>query len=354
MVARLGGDEFAIVQPLHGGGHDDAISLATRLVDVVTRSYDLDGLPARVGLSIGIALSPEQGRDSADLLKKADIALYVVKSEGRNGFRIHDAEMSRLAESQKLFEQQFRKALERKEFELFYQPILDLATQAICGAEALVRWNHPQRGIIPPDQFIPFAEESGLIMPLGEWILRQGCKEAAAWPAHFKLSINLSVHQFKGNLVEQVFSALMESGLGPERLELELTETALLDSQAEYLLLLRQLKNMGITVVLDDFGTGYSSASYLTQFAFDKIKIDRSFVGGMSLRRECAAIVASIMALARGLDIAVTAEGVETQEQLHKLNSEGVDYAQGFLIGRPVPLAEFLAENCVSPARSVA
>ena len=354
VVARLGGDEFAVVQRLDSSSHDDAVSLALRLIDVVTRPYELDGLPARVGLSIGVARSPEQGRDSADLLKKADIALYVVKSEGRNGFRIYDAEMSRIAEGQKRLEEEFRKAVEREEFELFYQPILDVANEAICGAEALVRWNHPRRGIVLPDQFIPLAEETGLIIPLGEWILRQACKEAATWPAHFKLSVNLSVHQFKANLVEVVFSALMKSGLSPERLELEITETALLDSQAEYLQILRQLKNMGITVVLDDFGTGYSSAAYLTQFPFDKIKIDKTFVEGMSRRRECVAVIASILALARGLDIAVTAEGVETPEQLRKLRSEGVNYAQGFLIGHPVPLADFLAEDWIRPAQSVA
>jgi diguanylate cyclase (GGDEF)-like protein len=355
VVARLGGDEFAIVQRLGRDSHDNAVSLALRLIDVVTRPYELDGIPARVGVSIGIARSPDQGRDSADLLKKADLALYAVKSEGRNGFRIYDADMSRIAESQKLLEEEFRKALDRKEFELFYQPILDIATQAICGAEALVRWNHPQRGVIPPDEFIPLAEETGLIMPLGEWILRQACKEAATWPEHFKLSVNLSVYQFKkGDLLDLVFGAVMKSGLSPERLELEITETALLESQAEYLLILRQLRNMGITIVLDDFGTGYSSASYLTRFPFDKIKIDKSFVDGMSTRRECAAVIASILALARGLDIAVTAEGVETQEQLRRLSAEGVNYAQGFLVGHPLPLAGFLAENWMRSAQSVA
>jgi diguanylate cyclase (GGDEF)-like protein len=355
VVARLGGDEFAIVQRLENGDHEAAVSLAQRIIDLIARPLELDGQPARVGASIGIVLSPEQGVESADLLRKADLALYAVKAEGRNGFRFYDAGMSWSIEGRKWLEAELRIAIERKEFELFYQPILDVSSQTIRGAEALIRWHHPRDGLVLPERFISLAEETGLIVPLGEWILRQGCKDAATWPADFRIAINLSARQFKkGDLFDKVLNALVASGLSPERLELEITETTLLENEAENLHTLRRLKDIGVTIVLDDFGTGYSSASYVTQFPFDKIKIDRSFVQGMTERRECAAVVASILALAKGLGIAVTAEGVETPEQLHQLTVDGVDQAQGDLIGRPAPAGARPAEVRTLPARSVA
>jgi EAL domain-containing protein (putative c-di-GMP-specific phosphodiesterase class I) len=233
---------------------------------------------------------------------------------------------------------------------LHFQSVIDVRTQAVCGAEALVRWHHPERGLLSPDEFIPVAEASGLIIPLGDWILQQACADAASWPENVRLAVNLSAVQFnKGNLFEVVLCALVESGLSPDRLELEITESALLDRQAAHLQTIRQLKNLGITVALDDFGTGYSSASYLTKFPFDRIKIDKSFTQGATERRDCAAVIASVLALARGLDIAVTAEGVETERQFQFLRNAGVECAQGRLFGEPVPAPRFAAENFAMP-----
>ena len=346
VLARLGGDEFAIIQPLEDAGHEGAIALALRIIQAIERPFDLDGHRANVGTSIGIALAPQDGRDPKDLLKKADLALYAAKAEGRNDFRLFRPEMVKAAETQKALESDLRKAIAGNEFELHYQPIIDVRTQAVCGAEALVRWRHPQRGLISPDQFIPVAESSGLIVPLGDWILQQACNDAASWPAHLRLAVNLSAVQFnKGNLFDVVLCALVVSGLSPDRLELEITESALIENEAAHLQTIRQLKNLGITIALDDFGTGYSSASYVTRFPFDRIKIDKSFTQGAAERRDCAAVIASVLALARGLDIAVTAEGVETEKQFQMLRNAGVECAQGYLFGRPVPLSRLLDEN---------
>lgn len=345
-VARLGGDEFAIIQRLEAGGHEAAVSLALRIIDIIGKPFELEEHIATVGTSIGIALCSEQHENCSSLLKKADLALYSVKESGRNDFRIYDAAMSKLVQNQNSLRNELRAAIEHEQFELYYQPILDLKANEVRCAEALIRWHHPRHGLILPDKFIPLAEETGLIAQLGEWILQQGCKDAAAWPGNCRVSINLSAHQFKpGNLFDLVLCALVESGLRPDRLELEITETALLHDQFEHLLALRQINNIGVTIALDDFGTGYSSANYLTVFPFDKIKIDKSFVQGMGSRRDCAAVVASTLALARGLDIAVTAEGVETEEQLEKLHRYGVDFAQGYLIGRPMTLEQFLSDD---------
>lgn len=344
-VARLGGDEFAIIQRLDNASHEAAISLALRIIGAIAKPFELDGHVASVGTSIGIVLCPEQGTDRSDLMKKADLALYAVKADGRNDFRIYDAAMMKAMEQQRLLETELAQAIEREEFELYYQPIIDTKTSRIMSAEALIRWHHPQHGLLSPDKFIPLAEETGLIVPLGEWVLQQGCRDAATWPENLRVAINLSVHQFKpGNLFDVVLCTLLESGLSPDRLELEVTESALLDRQFDDLQTLRQLRNIGITIVLDDFGTGYSSAKYLTHYPFEKIKIDKSVVQGVGTQRESSAIIASTLALARGMDIAVTAEGVETQEQLHQLSLAGVDFAQGYLIGRPMTLGEFTGD----------
>ena len=343
MVARLGGDEFAILQKFASPDHETVAALARRLIATLTTPYHFDGRVATIGASIGIVLCPEQGTDRSELMRKADLALYAVKAEGRNDFRIYDAEMMTAIENQKLLEAELSHALERGEFELHYQPIFDTRAQTVVGAEALVRWNHPERGLLSPDQFIPLAEETGLIAQLGEWVLKQGCRDAAAWPRRMKVAINLSAHQFKrGNLFDLVLCTLVECGLSAERLELEITESALLDNDTGHLETLRRLRNLGISIVLDDFGTGYSSARYLTLYPFDKIKIDKAFVQGMVTQRESAAIVASTLALARGLDIMVTAEGVETPEQLRELTQAGVDFAQGYLIGRPMRVQDFV------------
>ena len=246
------------------------------------------------------------------------------------------------ATSQQSAESELRDAIAHEQFELHYQPVVNVKTRQICGVEALVRWRHPLKGLIGPDQFIPLAESSGLIVPIGEWILQRACNDAARWPSHIKLAINISAVQFKrGNLFEVILCALVESGLDPERLELEITETSLLENQEAHLATIRQLKNLGISLALDDFGTGYSSVTYLTTFPFDKIKIDRTFTHGVLERRDYAAVVSSVLALAKGLDKVTTVEGIETEEQFEYMRAAGVELAQGYLFGKPVPISEF-------------
>jgi diguanylate cyclase (GGDEF)-like protein len=341
VLARLGGDEFAILQSGGAAQRDDAITLSVRIIDLVAKPFDLDGHKMSVGTSIGIALAPQDGVEPDELLKKADLALYLTKSEGRNGFNFFHADMTTEADARHQMENEMREALMRNEFELYYQPVLDVRTREPRGAEALVRWRHPRNGLIMPDRFIPLAEDTGLIVQLGAWILGKACADAASWPAHFKLAVNLSPVQFrKGDLFEVILCALVESGLPPERLELEITESVLLENEANYRVLLQQLKNIGVSIVLDDFGTGYSSLGYLTRFPVDKIKIDKSFTQGLSQRADCAAIVSSVVTLAHGLDITTTAEGVETEEQFELLRAAGVTQVQGFLFGRPRPMSE--------------
>jgi predicted signal transduction protein with EAL and GGDEF domain len=271
-------------------------------------------------------------------MKMADLALYRAKSAGRNGYRFFDPEMSLAASARHELETELRHAIQKDELELFYQPIIDTKTRAICGAEALIRWRHPTKGLILPDQFIPLAEETGMITQIGEWLMQVACTDAAGWPADVKVAVNLSAVQFrKNNLVDIVVCALAESGLPPERLELEITETALIESATECLPILRQFKNLGIAVALDDFGTGYSSLSQLMMFPFDKIKVDKSFTQNLTKRTECAAIIAATLTLARSLDIATTAEGVETAEQYRLLRLAGVTSLQGYLFQAPCP-----------------
>jgi diguanylate cyclase (GGDEF)-like protein len=341
VLARLGGDEFAILQSGEGTQRIEAVALAARIIEIVARPFELDGRKVSIGTSVGIALAPEDGFEPDELLKKADLALYRTKSLGRNGFNFFDAAMTAEADARHQLENEMREGLSHNEFELHYQPVIDVATRKPCGAEALVRWRHPRRGLILPDRFIALAEDTGLIVQLGAWILQQACADATAWPEHIKVAVNLSSVQFrKGDLFDVILCALVESGLPPERLELEITESVLLENEANYRVLLHQLKNIGISIVLDDFGTGYSSLGYLTTFPVDKIKIDKSFTQGLSQRPECAAVVASVLTLARGLDIATTAEGVETEEQFDLLRVAGVNQAQGFLFARPVPACE--------------
>jgi EAL domain-containing protein (putative c-di-GMP-specific phosphodiesterase class I) len=286
-------------------------------------------------------MAPEHGVDPEDLLKKADLALYAVKAGGRNDFRIFQPDMLEAANSQQTAEGQLRDAIEREEFELHYQPVMDAKTRTLCGVEALIRWRHPTTGLIGPDEFIPLAESTGLIVPLGNWVLQRACADAASWPAHIKVAVNISAAQFKkGNLFDVILCALVETGLAPNRLELEITETVLLENQDEHLAHIRQLKNLGISIAIDDFGTGYSSMNYLTVFPFDKIKIDQSFIQGAISRRDCKAVIASTLALAQGLGTLTTAEGIETEEQLEYLREAGVDLVQGYLLGRPVPISQ--------------
>jgi diguanylate cyclase (GGDEF)-like protein/PAS domain S-box-containing protein len=341
VVARLGGDEFAILQTIEGEQRVAAVTLANRILEAVTAPYDLDGQQAIIGTSIGIAAAPDDGTDGDQLLMKADLALYRAKSEGRSQYRFFAPEMEAEVRARHALDIDLRTALARGEFELHYQTLVDIATRETRGAEALVRWRHPQRGLVPPDGFIPVAEESGLIVPLGAWILRTACADAAGWPLHCKVAINLSPAQFRsGDLVDTVSRTLAECGLPPQRLELEITESVFLKKSEENLAVLHQLKSLGVSIVLDDFGTGYSSLSYLKMFPFDKIKIDRTFVEELASRADCASIVGAVINLGRSLDIGTVAEGVETPEQLTLLRAAGCREAQGYLFSRPVPASE--------------
>ena len=341
VVARLGGDEFAIIQEGSASQHEDAIALALRIINAISQPFDLNGHRTTLGTSVGIVLAPEHESDPEGLLKRADLALYDAKSNGRNDFRFFRNELLEVADTQRTAENELRNAIEQEQFELYYQPVVDAKTRTLYGVEALVRWRHPTKGHISPDKFIPLAETTGLIGPLGEWILRRACADAASWPEHVRLAVNISAIQFqKGNLFEVILRTLLETGIAPERLELEITETSLLENQEAHLTTIRQVKNLGISVALDDFGTGYSSVNYLTNFPFDKIKIDKSFTQGVLNRRDCKAVVASTLALAQGLGTVTTAEGVETEEQLEYMRAAGVDLVQGYLFGRPVPIAQ--------------
>ena len=340
-IGRLGGDEFAIIQVGETHQRDAACRFADRIIDIVAQPFDIDGNEINIGTSIGIALAPEHASDPDDLLKMADMALYRAKSAGRNNYHFFDTEMVEIANARRLVETELRHAIQHDELRLHFQPIVDAKTLRICGAEALVRWEHPTKGMISPDRFIPLAEETGLITQIGQWVLQIACDEAAKWPADVKIAVNISPVQFrKSNLIDVVTDALAQSGLPPDRLELEITETSLIQSASECLPLLRQLKSLGTRIALDDFGTGYSSLSQLTMFPFDRIKIDKSFVQNMTKRAACAAVISSTLTLANTLDIATTAEGIETREQYEILRLAGVTCLQGYLFARPGPVSE--------------
>jgi diguanylate cyclase (GGDEF)-like protein/PAS domain S-box-containing protein len=340
-VARFGGDEFAVLQTLADDRTEGAATLAGRILAAISDPYDLDGRKVSIGASIGIALAPDDGAAAEQLLKNADIAMYQVKAAGRNGVRFFEPKLEAEARSRQALESDLRDAISRDEFELHYQTVIEFATRTVCGVEALVRWRHPELGLIAPDKFIPIAEDTGLIGPLGKWVIRRACADAANWPSHIRIAINLSPVQFgKGDLAQIVSGALDESGLAPDRLELEITESVLLKQDDDNLDTLRRLKGLGVSIVLDDFGTGYSSLSYLHMFPFDKVKIDKSFVHDLSSSAECAAIVCAIVGLGRSLGIGTVAEGVETQEQFALLRVAGCSQAQGYLFSHPVPASE--------------
>jgi diguanylate cyclase (GGDEF)-like protein len=340
-VARFGGDEFAVLQAAHGDQRRGAIALSERIRAALTEPYALDDHKIVLETSIGIALAPRDGSDADELIKHADLALYRAKAAGRNHYCFFDAAMETQARDRRELEDDMRRAIAGGEFELHYQTIVDLVSRECRGAEALVRWRHPQRGLIGPDQFIPLAEESGLIVPLGEWILRRACADAAKWPPHLTVGVNLSPVQFKhGDLLQMLKSALRDTGLAPYRLVLEITETVLLENNAHNLALLRHIRKLGIAIALDDFGTGYSSMTYLQRFTFDRIKIDQTFIQNMTHHAVDAAIVCAVAGLARSLDIPTVAEGVETMEQLISLRAAGCNLAQGYLFSHPLPMAE--------------
>jgi EAL domain-containing protein (putative c-di-GMP-specific phosphodiesterase class I) len=283
-------------------------------------------------------VAPEDGEHYEDLFKAADMALYRAKGEGRGAWRWFEPEMNERMQMRRTVEVDLRRALERNEFELRYQPIVETATRRIKSFEALVRWRHPERGLIAPDAFIPLCEEIGLIAPLGAWVLREACAEASHWPAPIGVAVNISPLQFIGHkLVETVESALESSGLAPQRLEVEITETAVLQNSEATLAILGDLKKLGVRIAMDDFGTGYSSLSSLQSFPFDKVKIDRSFTTGLDQSRQNDAIVTAMINLCEGLDICATAEGVETEGQLASLFRRGCLEAQGYLFSRPCP-----------------
>jgi diguanylate cyclase (GGDEF)-like protein len=340
-IARLGGDEFAILQLCISDQPTGAITVASDIIESLSWPYDINGHEVIVGTSIGIAMALEHGTTAEQLLRNSDLALYQSKVAGHNGYCFFEASMETKARIRSALESDLRQALERREFEVHYQPIVDIATQACSGMEALLRWKRGFDEIVPPNEFISIAEDIGLISSIGEWVLRTACNDAMAWPSHIRLAVNLSPVQFgKGDLKEIVLGALTDSGLPPHRLELEITESVLLESSENNLKMLGSIKALGVRIVLDDFGTGYSSLGYLSMFAFDKVKIDRSFVSEMIDRPDCAAIVCSIINLGRNLNITTVAEGVETEQQLIMLRAAGCSEAQGYLFSRSRPANE--------------
>ncbi|MBG0809125.1 EAL domain-containing protein [Methylosinus sp. H3A] len=339
IVARVGGDEFAIVQ--FGAGAPEADRLAERIVTEVSLAYEIDGHAATVGASVGISVAPIDSGDADILLKNADIALYRAKADGRGLHRFFEPEMAASILVRRTLEADLRHALLVGEFQIYYQPLIDIESGRIVAAEALLRWFHPTRGSVPPIDFIPLAEETGLITPIGEWVLREACREAASWSEPIGVCVNLSPAQFRSRaLAASVLSALATSGLAPQRLELEITESVLLAENQAHLAVLHQLRSLGVCISMDDFGTGYSSLSYLRSFPFDKIKIDRSFVKELPDNHECGAIVRAVAGIGQCLGVATVAEGVETHEQLARLREEGCTQMQGFLFSRPAPAAE--------------
>ncbi len=352
-IARLGGDEFAIImtsmtQPA------DAAALSRRVREAITKPYDLNGHQIVADISIGISVSPIDATEADQLLKNADMALYGAKADGRGTYRFFEPEMDARMRQRRELETDLRKALVNGEFELHYQPLVDLKDNDITGFEALLRWHHPVRGLISPAEFIPIAEETGLIVPLGEWVLRQACKETASWPGDIKIAVNLSPAQLKSReLVQVVISALAAAGMAATRLQLEITESVLMQNTFATLGKLHQLRKLGVQIAMDDFGTGYSSLSYLRSFPFDKIKIDRSFINDLSNGAEPLAIVRAVASLAKSLSMVSTAEGVETQQQLEKLQSVGCNEMQGHFFSRARP-AEEIIRMFLQPAEKVA
>jgi predicted signal transduction protein with EAL and GGDEF domain len=316
----------------------------------MSEPYDIDGHQAIVGASIGIAVSPGDGLTPDKLLRNADLALYRAKGDGRGTFRFFEPAMDEQMQTRRIMEQDLRKALSAGEFELYYQPVVSLESNKISGFEALIRWNHPEQGLVAPATFIPLAEEIGFIVPLGEWVIRQACITAAQWPDHLQVAVNISAAQFRGSgLMQVIMNALATSGLHPTRLEIEITETVLLQDKEATLAVLHQLRALGVRIAMDDFGTGYSSLTYLQCFPFDKIKIDRSFVKDIANNTGSLNIVRAVAALANGMGMAATAEGVETREQLDRITAEGCTEMQGYLFSRPLPVHEI--ERLFLPAR---
>jgi diguanylate cyclase (GGDEF)-like protein len=339
LIGRLGGDEFVVIQP--GVAHvSQAETLARRLMRVLNSPYRVLGNTANAGASIGVALSGDASDDADSMLRKADIALYRVKSTGRGSFNFYRQEDEKVALERMQLESDMRYAVLEDQLELHYQPIVNLRTREVAGCEALMRWRHPKIGLIAPLEFIPMAEKNGLIVEMGAWAIKRACSDAARWRRPIKVTVNLSPVQFEsGDPSEIVAAALENSGLPPERLELEITETVLLRSESRIKDILHKLRDTGVRIALDDFGTAFASLSYLRNFSFDRIKIDRSFVAEMADRQDCMAIVTAVAGLAKALDIGSVAEGIETVEQLAQITSAGCNEVQGYYFSPPVPFA---------------
>jgi diguanylate cyclase (GGDEF)-like protein len=354
-IARLGGDEFAILQ-ISSVQPASSIALAERIIEIVSQPSNIDGHDVTVGASVGIAIAYPATINTETFLKSADLAMYSAKSDGRGTYRMFDPEMDTIAQTRRILERDMRTAVMQNGFKLHYQPLVNLQTKKVTALEALLRWPHPERGLVPPSEFISVAEEIGLIVQLGEWALREACAEAAGWPDGICVSVNLSPLQFsKGNLVSTVMNALASSGLPASRLELEITESVLLEKTERNIVILNQLRDLGIRISMDDFGTGYSSIGYLRSFLFDKIKIDQSFVRDLLVDEGSLAIVRAIAGLGVSFGMITTAEGVETEEQMRRLNLEGCIEVQGYFYSKPVPaeeipgLLERLADQSLEP-----
>jgi diguanylate cyclase (GGDEF)-like protein len=342
-LARFGGDEFAIAQ-VEQDQPQAATALARRVIDCISMPYEIEGHQLVIGVSIGIAIAPNDGDEPDILLKNGDMALYRAKNDGRGTFRFFEPDMDARMQVRRRLELDLRRGLQHEEFELFYQPVLDLKCNQVSSFEALLRWRHPERGLVSPVEFVPVAEEIGLITPLGEWVLRKACQDAVCWPDDIKVSVNLSPVQFRNSrLLQAVMTALALSKLAPQRLELEITEGVLLVETESTLALLHQLRALGVKIAMDDFGTGYSSLSYLRRFPFDRIKIDGSFIRNISHDDSSLAIVRAVTGLSTSLGMSTTAEGVETKEQLARVRAEGCNEIQGFLFSKPVPAGEIAA-----------
>jgi diguanylate cyclase (GGDEF)-like protein len=341
LLARLGGDEFAVLQ-ISANRKSDIQRLASQLISVIDQPFELNGHSVTVRISVGVAISLQREGDWDGLMRQADLALYQAKSDGGGTYRMFDPEMFKRAVARRSVEQDLRQSDLDGDFELFYQPIVSLKTSELVGGEALIRWNHPARGLVSPAEFIPIAEQCGLMDRIGDWVIKKACGDAARWPANMLLAVNLSPMQFKrSGFALSVVRILKETGLLPHRLEFEITETALLNDATTATVILRQFKDIGIRIALDDFGTGYSSLSHLRKFPIDTIKIDRSFVREFGLAPDATAIIAAVLNLARDLGMTTTAEGVETPEQLARLAAFGCDRAQGFHLGKPQKRSEF-------------
>jgi diguanylate cyclase (GGDEF)-like protein/PAS domain S-box-containing protein len=346
VVARLSGDEFGLI--IDGKQPDAGKALGQQLAEAMANEFQIDGRSLRAGITTGISVFPHNGADAASLLANSGAALFRAKAKSRGSISLYEPEMDQQIRDRRVLHQDLSVAIKKGELSLYFQPqamsAREVAESEIIGFEALARWLHPVRGFVPPSDFIPLAEESGLIVEMGEWILREACREAASWPKPLQIAVNLSPAQFAhGDVVGLVHAILLETGLAPGRLELEITEGVLIEDFDRGLALLRRLKALGVRISMDDFGSGYSSLSYLQAFPFDKIKIDRTFVINLGRNPQSAAIVSAVIDLAHGLDMSVVAEGVETREQLTFLTSEDCDAVQGYLIGKPLPIVQYAA-----------